>query len=87
MSSWQLRQRLDKGGDTQQAPAGKGRGNRANGAGPAAAAPGMTAKERAQAIIDASFKEVKQDLARKANAGRSLHHWASLRSPFASWAG
>ena len=30
----------------------------------------MTAKEKAQAIIAASFKEVKQDLARKANAGQ-----------------
>lgn len=33
----------------------------------------MTAKEKAQAIIDASFKEVKQDLARKANAGQCCH--------------
>lgn len=47
----------------------KGKGNRANGAGPAAAAPAMTAKERAQAIIAASLKEVQQDMTRKANAG------------------
>ncbi|KAL3133944.1 single fertilization [Trebouxia sp. C0010 RCD-2024] len=60
-----------KAGDDQQGSSGKGKGkaNRANGTGPAAAAPVMTAKEKAQAIIAASFKEVKQDLARKANAG------------------
>ena len=58
----------------QQDASGKGKGHKANGIGPtAAAAPVLTAKERAQAIIDASFKEVKQDLARKANAGEPLY--------------
>jgi len=32
----------------------------------------LTGKERAQAIIDAAFAEVKQDMARKANAGQLL---------------
>ena len=62
-----------KADDRQQDSIGKGKPNRANGASPAAA-PAMTAKEKAQAIIAASFKEVKQDLARKANAGQH-HYW------------
>ena len=42
----------------------------------------MTAKEKAQAIIAASFREVKQDMARKANAGQ---HAACLSCVF--WRG
>ena len=59
-----------KANDAQQGSSGKGNARKANGVSPAAAAaPAMTAKEKAQAIIAACFKEVKQDMARKANAG------------------
>ena len=62
-----------KADDRQQDSIGKGKPSRAN-VDNRAAAPAMTAKEKAQAIIAASFKEVKQDLARKANAGQR-HYW------------
>jgi hypothetical protein len=57
--------------DGQQGSIGKGKGKagKANGAA-APATPALTGKEKAQAIIDAAFAEVKQDMARKANAGQ-----------------
>lgn len=59
--------------DGQQGSIGKGQGKagKANGAA-LPANPALTGKERAQAIIDAAFAEVKQDMARKANAGQLL---------------
>lgn len=54
--------------DGQQGSVGKGKAGKANRAA-LPSTPALTGKERAQAIIDAAFAEVKQDMARKANAG------------------
>ena len=51
----------------------KGKPGKAGAANSPPAAPVLTGKQRAQAIIDAAFAEVKQDMARKANAGQHHH--------------
>jgi hypothetical protein len=55
--------------DGQQGSVGKGKAGKGKALPPT---PALTGKERAQAIIDAAFAEVKQDMARKANAGQLL---------------
>ncbi|KAL0045399.1 hypothetical protein WJX82_005629 [Trebouxia sp. C0006] len=52
--------------DGQQGSVGKAKAGKGKALPPT---PALTGKERAQAIIDAAFAEVKQDMARKANAG------------------
>ncbi len=68
-----------KDGQAGGASEGKGKGGRANGVAGPPAAPALTGKERAQAIIDAAFAEVRQDMARKANAGQ-LPHYHQLKT-------
>ena len=60
-------------GEEGNAGKGKGKSGKANGTKASPAAPALTGKEKAQAIIDAAFAEVKQDMARKANTGHLLH--------------
>lgn len=61
-----------KDGQDSSVGQGKGKAGKANGAAGPPAAPALTGKEKAQAIIDAAFAEVKQDMARKSNAGQPL---------------